>query len=505
MGVTLVCMLAGLLLSIQAHARTNTNKETVYKNKYAAYVLDAETGMILYSRNKNKSLHPASLTKLMTLLMVFDALDRNNLELYSRVRISKHAASMVPSKLNLPVGSTIKIEDAIYALVTKSANDVAVAIAEKLGGTEKNFSAMMNKKARKIGMRNTRFRNASGLHDPRQVSTAKDMATLARTMVTKYKKHYHYFATDKFTYKGKTYRSHNKLMKTYDGMDGMKTGYIRPSGFNLVASAVQNDRRLIGVVFGGKTGNSRNAHMKKILDDAFLKINGIYIAKKDIPLPQHKPTHSIQLASNDNINTKAYDSSKLSKNRNHNKNKLASLAHKTEMPAAITKRLLLPQEETEEPRYSRWNMLDSSQENSMFNRMIGEGDYDITVRNRIETGLIAISAQLRNNATQGEQISQNNPALEISKIEPSAAPTTSSDNTWAIQIGAFTTRERTEKAITRSINALPASLRISNRLIAPIKTDQGWIYRGRLKGFTKKSANKACRILTDCIPISPNS
>lgn len=505
-SVTVASMLACLLFSIPVHARTNTNKGNVYQNKYAAYILDAETGIILYSRNKNKSLHPASLTKLMTLLMVFDALDRNNLELSSRVRISKHAASMVPSKLNLPVGSSIKVEDAIYSLVTKSANDVAVALAEKLGGSEKKFSAMMNRKARAIGMRSTRFRNASGLHDPRQVSTAKDMATLARTLVTKYKKHYHYFSTDKFTYQGKTYRSHNKLMKTYDGMDGMKTGYIKPSGFNLVASAVQNDRRLIGVIFGGRTGKSRNAQMKMLLDKAFSKINGIYIAKKDIPVPQHKPTSSIRVASNDN-NDKKIDGipNNLGRDRKYKKVDLASLAHQTEILGTITKSLPILQEEADEPTYSRWNMLDSSLENSMFNRMIGEGDYDITVRNRIETGLIAISAQLRNEATKGEQIAQSNPALAVSKIEPSAATTTPPNGGWAIQIGAFTTRERTEKAITRSINALPASLRISNRSVAPLKTDQGWIYRGRLKGFTKKSANKACRVLPDCIPVSPNS
>ncbi|MBL4805412.1 MAG: D-alanyl-D-alanine carboxypeptidase, partial [Alphaproteobacteria bacterium] len=243
--------------------------------KYASIVMDADTGLILRQRYANKSLHPASLTKVMTLLLTFEALESGQMQLKDRIRISNHAASMVPSKLGLKPGSSIRVQDAIYALVTKSANDVAVALAEHHAGSESNFAQRMTAKARAIGMSRTTFRNASGLHDPRQVTTARDMAKMARYVINVHPTYYRYFSRKNFTYAGQTYRNHNRLMDTYPGMDGMKTGYINASGFNLIASAVRGDKRIIGVVFGGRSSRSRNAHMKDILDEGFSKIKNI--------------------------------------------------------------------------------------------------------------------------------------------------------------------------------------------------------------------------------------
>ncbi|MCK5373715.1 MAG: D-alanyl-D-alanine carboxypeptidase [Alphaproteobacteria bacterium] len=455
----------------------------VYKEKYAAFVVDTGTGRVLYHKNENKILHPASLTKLMTLLMVFDALDNGRLKLYSRVYISRHAADMSPSKLGLPVGSTIKVEDAILSLVTKSANDVAAAIAEKLGGTEKEFAYKMNRKARSLGMKQTHFRNASGLHDPKQVSTARDMALLARILITDYEKYYHYFSTKSFTYEGKTYRNHNKLMQSYKGMDGMKTGYIRPSGFNLIASVTRGDHRLIGVIFGGRNGKLRNAQMKKLLDNAFTKVEGIYILANEVPIPKKKPITSIAYTHN---NDKSDDN-------------ILSVAS---TPNTI-----------QQEKFSRWDMLYSSQEDSMFNRMIGEGDYDITVRNRIETGLIAISAQLNNiskdkSKKQTQTETSDIIVASIHDIEPSATPlyheiSQNLNNNWSIQIGAFTTKDRAENALTETLNMLPMSLNSAKTRIAPIKTAQGWIYRGRFDGYSKNDAKDACAALPDCIVLAP--
>tara|TARA_R110001592_G_scaffold3525_36_gene20305 strand:- start:7870 stop:9390 length:1521 start_codon:yes stop_codon:yes gene_type:complete len=465
-----------------SYAQARQNKGNVYAEKYGAFVMDSDTGLILYQANANKALHPASLTKLMTLLLVFDALDRGKLKLYSRVRISNHAASMVPSKLDLPPGSTIKVKDAILVLVTKSANDIAVALAEKLGGSEEGFADLMNKKAVEIGMTKTHFTNASGLNDPKQVSSARDMANLARFMITRYGHHYHYFSTASFTYQGKTYKSHNKLMESYPGMDGMKTGYIRPSGFNLVASAVQNDRRLIAVVFGGRTGKSRNAQMKILLDNAFDKINNLQIANQNVPVPRTKPEHIVKLASLE-PSLQAVQS-----------NTTQAEDQDTEIIDAATN------------RKSRWDMLDSSQENSMFNRMIGEGDYDVTVRNRIETGLIAISAHLQESIPDDSD-NVDTPSIEMASNDlPNAIPANiSKAGAWSIQIGAFTSRARVDTAISQSIDKLPDDLKHGNSTIAPLKTAQGWIYRGRLQGYTKDAAKDACRILNDCIPISPNA
>ena len=281
-----------------AHAKKKKSKGNP---KYASIVMDADTGVILSQRYADKVLHPASLTKIMTLVMAFEALDRGDIRLRDRIRISNRAASMVPSKLGLPAGSSIRVEDAIYALVTKSANDVAVALGEHIGGSESKFAAMMTARARDIGMRSTRFKNASGLHNKYQVSSARDMAGLARYVLQRYPHYYRYFSTKSFTYRGKTYRSHNRLMSSYKGMDGFKTGYINASGFNLVASAKRNGRRLIGVVFGGRTSKSRNAHMAQIMDAGFLRAGKIRMARAKPPKPQQKPTIGLASANSNQI------------------------------------------------------------------------------------------------------------------------------------------------------------------------------------------------------------
>lgn len=241
--------------------------------KYASFVMDADSGRILHSRNADTRNYPASLTKMMTLYMLFEALEKKEISLNTKMHVSRRATWQPPSRLGLKRGSSIRVEDAIYALVTKSANDVATVVAEKLGGTEWEFAKLMTKKARQIGMKRTNFRNASGLPNRGQLSTARDMATLGNTLWKRFPQYYGYFKTKKWTYKGRSYGNHNKLMKTYDGMDGIKTGYIRASGFNLVTSVTRNGNRLIGVVFGGKTAVKRNAIMKRILDQSFTQID----------------------------------------------------------------------------------------------------------------------------------------------------------------------------------------------------------------------------------------
>ena len=256
--------------------------------KYASLVLDAKTGEVLYARKADVQRYPASLTKMMTLYMVFEALDEGRLTLNQSLHVSRRAAGMPPSKLGLRRGNSIKVKDAILALVTKSANDVAVVVAEALGKTESQFAQMMTRKAWELGLAKTRFRNASGLPNKGQVTTARDMAKLARALLRHYPGYYKYFSTKSFTYKGRTYRNHNRLLKTYKGTDGIKTGYIRASGFNLVASTVRNGRRLIAVVFGGKSGRSRNRHMAKLLDKGFATIRTAEVRKVP-PVPNAKP------------------------------------------------------------------------------------------------------------------------------------------------------------------------------------------------------------------------
>ncbi|PPR28402.1 MAG: D-alanyl-D-alanine carboxypeptidase DacF [Alphaproteobacteria bacterium MarineAlpha10_Bin1] len=205
---------------------------------YASIVLDGDTGEVLRSRNADTRNYPASLTKMMTLYMLFEELDGGRMQMNTKMSVSKRAAGQPASKLGLKRGTTITVRHAIMALATKSANDVATVIAEAIGGTEWEFAAAMTNRARSLGMKRTRFRNASGLPNRKQLSSARDMGVLAMAILRDFPHYYHYFSADKITFKGKTHRTHNNLLNRYPGMDGMKTGYIRASGFNLVASAI---------------------------------------------------------------------------------------------------------------------------------------------------------------------------------------------------------------------------------------------------------------------------
>lgn len=262
-------------------------------SKYAGIVIDVKTGKILYSDNANNLRYPASLTKIMTLYMLFGELEAGRSSLNTRMKVSKRAAGQAPSKLGLKVGSTIRVKDAISSLVTKSANDVAVVVAEHIGGTEIKFARMMTKKARSIGMKKTTFKNASGLPNKGQRTTARDMAQLGMAIQDRFPKYYKYFSTRSFSYKGKKYRNHNRLLGSVKGVDGIKTGYIRASGFNLVTSVKQRNRHIVAVVMGGRTGRSRDAHMKDLIG-RYMKSASTgsrktpLVASRSIPLPRSR-------------------------------------------------------------------------------------------------------------------------------------------------------------------------------------------------------------------------
>ncbi|MEP3244782.1 MAG: D-alanyl-D-alanine carboxypeptidase [Sneathiella sp.] len=273
--VFVLIFLITLLLPTQSEAR------------YASVVMDSRTGQILYSRNADKKLYPASLTKIMTLYMTFDALKSGRLKLNQKLRVSARAEGQAPTKLGLKRGGRISVKDAMFGLITKSANDAATVLAEAMAPTEAAFARAMTERARKLGMTRTSFRNASGLPNRRQRSTARDMAILGAAMIHDFPQFYRYLSLQKFDYKGRAYKNHNNLLGKYQGADGIKTGYIRASGFNLVASAKRGSNRLIGVVFGGRSAKSRDRHMKKLLDKGFSKIETIYPTV--IPTPHLRP------------------------------------------------------------------------------------------------------------------------------------------------------------------------------------------------------------------------
>ena len=261
---------------------------TTAEAKYASMVINADTGEILHEVNADTRNYPASLTKMMTLYLVFEALKTGRLSMDDRIHFSKRAARQPASKLDVGVGNHIPVRTAIQAIAVKSANDVASAVAEHLGKSERNFAQIMTAKARKLGMSKTTFRNASGLPHRAQMSTARDMGTLALALIRDFPGYYHYFSQTTFTYKGDTYHNTNRLLKSYDGAEGMKTGYIRASGFNLVTAVKRGDVRLIGIVFGGRTSRSRDVHMARLLDDGYKTIS-IQRMTASADLPPRKP------------------------------------------------------------------------------------------------------------------------------------------------------------------------------------------------------------------------
>ncbi len=242
--------------------------------KYASIVIDTQTDTVLHARHADAPRYPASLTKVMTLYMLFDEIKAGRIDYDEDMVVSSEAARQPPSNLRLKAGDRITVRDAIHVLTTKSANDVAVVVAERLGGTEARFAALMTVKARMLGLENTSFYNASGLPEPRQQTTARDMARLAEAMLEDHADMYHVFSTQSFRWNGRTYTNHNELLGDVLGVDGIKTGYTRASGFNLMSSAERDGHRIVAIMLGGRTAKARNAHVAELLEAAFASFDG---------------------------------------------------------------------------------------------------------------------------------------------------------------------------------------------------------------------------------------
>ncbi|MGO4717218.1 D-alanyl-D-alanine carboxypeptidase [Bradyrhizobium sp. 2TAF24] len=236
-----------------------------YSPPFSSIIVDGNSGATLQANNPDSPRHPASLTKIMTLYLLFEKLESGKMNLDSEMDVSAHAASQAPTKLGLRPGQSIRVEDAIKGLVTRSANDAAVVIAEAIGGDEDDFATLMTRKARALGMSRTTYKNASGLPDDDQITTARDQATLGRAIQDRFPRYYRFFATNDFHYRGSVIRNHNHLLGRVEGVDGIKTGYTRASGFNLVTSMRRGNRHLVGVVLGGRSGGSRDAIMRNLL------------------------------------------------------------------------------------------------------------------------------------------------------------------------------------------------------------------------------------------------
>jgi len=499
------------------------NKEQP-NQKYASMVIDADTGAVISEQYANKTVHPASLTKVMTLLLLFEALESGSVRLSDRIYISQRAANQQPSKLGLAAGSSIRVEDAILAMVTKSANDISVAVAEHLGGSEPRFALRMTRRARDIGMSRTTFKNAHGLHNPGQITTARDMATLARYVIVRYPNYYRYFSTKQFTYRGKTYTNHNRLMSTYPGMDGFKTGFINASGFNLIASAKKNGHRLIGVVFGGRTWKSRNDHMAQLLNVGFSRVGDVRYAnapvapvagavQAPIPVPPQKPV--LQAASDVPPSVaEAPQSVEVTTTRETNFTSLSALDSGRKLvvaQAAPPQTLQLPQNYEDNTTERAIESVHTAINRGDYSELTGEGDYDAATTRRVETGLLSAAVY----KGEHEKVKQMQAAMTQAGIEPEvpvAAPQTqvayhpapaAASDLWSVQIGAYNSRVATDEALRYAHTKLPGQLTHATPIVVPLQTGEGLLFRARLGNFTQAQAVDACRYFRDCLPIAP--
>ncbi len=297
-GLVLGCALASGLLALAVpqpaaarhhHRASNyaraADSSLTFADKDAAVIIDGETGKVIYARDADAMRYPASLTKMMTLYLLFDAMQKGRVTLETPLTVSAHSASQAPVKLYMRSGDTISVQQAIKAIVVRSANDVAVTIAENLGDSEGHFADLMTAKAHALGMTHTHFANASGLPDRDNYSSAGDLALLARHLAYDFPQYFHYFSTPSFTFRGHTWETHDNLIGKYDGADGIKTGYTVMSGFNLASSVVRDGTHVIGVVMGGRTARRRDAEMVRLLNDTFARAQQqpTLLARAEVP------------------------------------------------------------------------------------------------------------------------------------------------------------------------------------------------------------------------------
>ena len=469
--------------------------------KFAAITVDARNGKLLYSENPDATRHPASLTKMMTLYVLFQDLKAKKINLNSTIRISARAASMAPSKLGVKPGKTITVETAIRALVVKSANDVAAAVAENLGGSESAFAKRMTRTARSIGMSRTTFVNASGLPNPNQITTARDMATLGLRLMRDFPQYYPYFRTQSFVFNGRTIKGHNRLLGKYEGTDGIKTGYINASGFNLVTSVRRGDKRLVGVVLGGRTGGSRDAYMKKMLSQYFGKAaNGKMIAA--MAGSSKGAINPIETAEPDDVKTAGLDAKQRPKGSIFGKKKKPEPQPETEQQVAEAPEAVTTEEgDTDE---------DTTDTQTDTQPDTPEGQSIKQVEVPIPQTATAIQRQAEAAPTvaqtptveEAELVDPNLPAaLPFAVKTPEqqqadaqqVASLAPDDSGWSIQIGTYSTKADAQAGLQTLRKKLPEVFAGKTAQTVAVEKGKDVIYRARFIGFDETTAKAACK------------
>ncbi|WP_439815339.1 serine hydrolase [Zavarzinia sp. CC-PAN008] len=492
--LTLALTLALAAAPADAAQRRKPKPADAWAPAFSALVLDADSGRVLVSTQPDALRHPASLTKMMTLYLVFDALDAGTLTLDQRLPVSSRAAGQEPSKLGLRAGSTVSVEDAVLGLVTKSANDASVVLAEALGRSSEGFARMMTTKARALGMSSTVYRNPNGLPDSAQVTTARDQARLGLALMRDHPHWYPYFSTRTFRYGAATHGNHNRLLTRYPGTDGIKTGYIRASGFNLVASVQRDGRRLVGVIFGGTSGRQRDDRMIAMLDEAFAALQGTpRPAQPLLAQVGARPGPATARAARQVAAVAASPAPGLPVPR----------------PAEIARAALPPL-----PVAAA-----SEAEIDAVAAMIDEEPAEATAAGDIAAlvsgGTAPVAAA--NTVAAPRQRPAMMAAVPPGLALPAQAPATSAAEeeaarqplgSWAIQLGAFAGKSAAEAHIQNVRAQAPRLLAGTETRLEPGNNSGQLVWRARLAGFAEPSARAACRQLRTlqiaCLPVAPD-
>jgi len=452
--------------------------------KYATLVVDANTGNILHAYKERELRYPASLTKMMTLYMVFERIENGQLSYNTQIVASREAASRPPSKIGLKPGDRITVLQAVKALVTKSANDVAAAVAEHIAGSEPAFGRLMTKKARQLGMTQTVFRNASGLPDKNQVTTARDMAQLALRLRDHFPKHYRLFRTRVFSYKGRKFKNHNALLGRYGGVDGIKTGYTRASGFNLVTSLRRNGRNIVAVVMGGRSSKARNTTMRGLLAKHVKSGSTIVTRQPDTKFALHQApkravpaTHRVAQSFND----------------------ISPLR-----PVAVPPRLpkiepVTPSSRSSGPKIqiARVRSVDVITDKKKVVNQPSQTSLGQTSPGQISPGLdFARSTLLGKHApSYSPQRPVTAGGLSSATSDSGIGITEKTGHQASVQVGAFSTPTEARRQLADVLAKAGDLLAGSKPLAIRARSGQREIYRARFAGYTSERAASACRQL----------
>ena len=433
--------------------------QSTENTRYAAIVVDAESGEVLFARHADSRRYPASITKVMTLYLAFEALTEGKVKLDDVITVSPRAASQPPSKLGLAAGQTITLDNAMKATAVRSANDMAMVIAEHVGGSQDRFAARMTLKARELGMTQTRYVNPNGLPDARQVTSARDLAILARAVMRDYPQYYRYFGLHDWAYEGREYRNTNGLLRTEPGYDGMKTGYTNASGYNLAASAVRDGRRLITIVLGGRSTASRNSHVAALMDTGF-EVERLRRAGQPIQVAQTYFEQKGFGIGPDNSGPVQYADAAGEEEDSSTAVSYASLPSAPPQPARVTPA----------PSESR----------TIASLMRAEGPADVT-------------ASL-NGAPAGRSSPPRAPSRET--VRETAGR-------WAVQVGAFRDETIARDWLTEVNRRFRSQFSAAERTV---QNAEGW-YRSRFTGMSEQAAQAACATLAErrvtCMVIRP--